>query len=40
LKRFRGRDDAIEHHFHLSADSADVAKVVQESVALKEMGVR
>lgn len=40
IKRFRGADDEIEHHFHLAADSAEVAKVVQEAVALKEIGQR
>lgn len=38
LKRFRGADDEIDLHFHLAADSAEVAKVVQEAVALKELG--
>jgi len=38
LKRFRGADDEIDLHFHLAADSAEVAKVVQEAVALKEFG--
>jgi hypothetical protein len=37
VKRFAGADDEIENHFFLAADSADVAAVVQEAVAVKEV---
>lgn len=37
VKRFAGADDEIEVHFYLSPDSADVAKVIQEAVAVQEV---
>jgi hypothetical protein len=37
IKRFAGVDDEIEIHFFLAPDSAEVAAVVQEAVALKEV---
>lgn len=37
VKRFSGADDQIDNHFYLAADSADVAAVVQEAVAVKEV---
>jgi hypothetical protein len=38
VKRFAGPDDQIEGHLDLYPDSADVAKVVQEAVAVEEVG--
>jgi hypothetical protein len=40
VKRFAGKDDEPDVHFYLAPDSADVAKVVQEAVALQEMTPR
>jgi hypothetical protein len=37
VKRFAGADDQIEVHFYLYPDSADVAKVIQEAVAVEEV---
>ena len=37
VKRFAGPDDQIEVHFYLSPDSNDVAKAVQEAVAVEEV---
>ncbi len=37
IKRFTGKDDEIEVHFYLAPDSAEVAAVVQEAVAVKEV---
>lgn len=37
LHRFAGADDEVEVHFYLAADSADVAAVVQEAIAVKEV---
>jgi hypothetical protein len=37
FKRFAGADDEIVFHFYLTADSAEVAQVVQEALALKEV---
>ena len=37
VKRFVGADDTIANHFYLAADSAEVAAVVQEAVAIKEV---
>lgn len=37
FKRFAGADDEIVFHFYLTADSAEVAQVVQEALALQEV---
>lgn len=37
IKRFATPDDEIDNHFYLAADSAEVAAVVQEAVAVKEV---
>ncbi|NUP04980.1 MAG: cobalamin ABC transporter substrate-binding protein [Polyangiaceae bacterium] len=37
VKRFVGADDEVDNHFYLTADSAEVAAVVQEAVAVKEV---
>lgn len=37
LKRFGGGDDEVAVHFYLAPDSADVAAVVQEAVAVQEV---
>ena len=37
VKRFVGADDEIVVHFYLSPDSADVASVIQEAVAVQEV---
>lgn len=37
VKRFAGPDDEIEVHFYLSPDSSEVAKAVQEAVAVEEV---
>lgn len=37
LKRFAGPDDEVAIHFYLAPDSADVAAVVQEAIAVKEV---
>jgi hypothetical protein len=37
IKRFAGADDEIEIHFYLAPDSAEVAAVVQEAVAVEEV---
>lgn len=37
LKRFGAADDEVHVHFYLAADSADVAAVVQEAVAVQEV---
>ncbi|MBL9020948.1 MAG: cobalamin ABC transporter substrate-binding protein [Myxococcales bacterium] len=40
LKRFAGADDQVEVHFFLAPDSAEIAKAVQEAVAIKEVRKR
>jgi len=37
IKRFAGADDEIAIHFYLAPDSAEVAAVVQEAVAVEEV---
>jgi hypothetical protein len=37
VKRFAGTDDEVDVHFYLAPDSADVAAVVQEAVAIQEV---
>ena len=40
LKRFAGADDQVDVHFFLAPDSAEIAKAVQEAVAIKEVRKR
>lgn len=40
VKRFAGADDEVEVHFYLAPDSAEVASVVQEAVAVREVSNR
>jgi hypothetical protein len=37
VKRFAGADDEVEVHFYLGPDSAELASVVQEAVAVQEV---
>ncbi len=37
VKRFAGADDEVVVHFYLAPDSADVASVIQEAVAVQEV---
>jgi hypothetical protein len=40
VKGFTGNDDETEFHFYLAPDSGEVARVVQEALALEEVGRR